>query len=174
MTSACRKIPSGPVSSAWPSRFLPSLAFLAAPFNPNPIAEDFIFGGLFYPVVEEVFFCGFLFGVLYKRAGWSFWAAASLPAILFGFNHYNQSSDPLELAGVLAITALGALLFCYMFVQWGGNLWAPIALHAFLNMCWHFFAVDDTALGGFYANGLRLLTVVLTLLLLPRAPLQTP
>jgi membrane protease YdiL (CAAX protease family) len=112
----------------------------------------------------------FLFGQLYKRAGWRFWPAVLLPAIVFALGPFNQSQDPIETAGVLAVTALGALRFCYIFVQWGGNLWAPFAVHALLNICWFLFDVSDTALGGFYANGLRLLTVVLAMLFCFFAP----
>src|SRR5258705_10784693 len=52
---------------------------LKAQINPALKAGDIIWGGLFYPFVEEAFFRGFLFGQLYQRARWGFWPAALVP-----------------------------------------------------------------------------------------------
>lgn len=128
-----------------------------------PCRRDIIWGGLFFPFVEEAFFRGFLFGQLYKRAGWGFWPAALLPAIVFGLAHLYQSQNPTEAAGIVALTAFGSVVFSYLFMQWSGNIWAPFAGHALLNTCWTVFAVDDTALGGGYANALRFGSIALAL-----------
>ncbi|WP_425459744.1 CPBP family glutamic-type intramembrane protease [Hankyongella ginsenosidimutans] len=111
-----------------------------------------------------------MFGQLYKRAGWSFWPAALTPAATFALSHLYQSQDPAEIAGILAITALGSVVFSYIFIQWGGNIWAPFAGHALLNLYWSVFAVDDTALGGTYANALRFAAIALAVVFCFVAP----
>jgi membrane protease YdiL (CAAX protease family) len=138
---------------------------LKAQINPSLAAKDIIWGGLFFPFVEEVFFRGVLFGQLYQRARWSFWPAALLPALLFAAVHMYQSRDAAETAGILAITGSGGIIFSYVFMQWGANIWAPFGLHAALNIIWTVFAVDDTALGDWYANEVRGAAIVLALVL---------
>jgi membrane protease YdiL (CAAX protease family) len=145
----------------------PALAGFAlkAQINPALKTADIVWGGLFFPFVEETFFRGFLFGQLYQRARWGFWPAALAPAALFAAAHMYQSQDPAEIAGILAITGLGAIVFSYLFVQWGGNIWAPFGAHAALNIIWSVFAVDDTALGDYYANAVRAASIALALAL---------
>ena len=60
---------------------------------------------------------------------------------------------------------MGSILLCWVFVRWQDNLWAPFAVHAMMNLWWELFGVDDSALGGWYANGARLATVALGILL---------
>jgi membrane protease YdiL (CAAX protease family) len=140
------------------------LGFLTTGKVSNALApREIVMGGLFFPFVEEAFFRGFLFGQLYGRAGWGFWPAALVPAVVFALGHLYQSQDPMELAGILAITGTGAILFSYVFMQWGANIWAPFACHAFLNIWWSVFAVDDTALGDQAANTFRLASIALAL-----------
>jgi membrane protease YdiL (CAAX protease family) len=124
---------------------------------------DIIWGGLFFPFVEEAFFRGFLFGQLYQRARWGFWPAALVPAVLFAAAHFGQAHEPMEIAGILAITGIGAIVFSFLFVQWDGNIWAPFGCHAALNILWSVFNVDDTALGDTYANILRFGSIALAL-----------
>lgn len=136
---------------------------LTTGINPTLTAREVLYGAIVFPWIEEVFFRGVLFGQLYRRAGWGFWPAALTPAIVFALAHLYQSQDPAEIAGILAITGLGSIVFSYLYVQWGGNIWAPFAGHALLNLWWSVFAVDDTALGDAYANALRLAAVALAL-----------
>jgi membrane protease YdiL (CAAX protease family) len=136
---------------------------LKAQINPALKSADIVWGGLFFPFVEETFFRGFLFGQLYQRAQWGFWPAALTPAVVFAAAHFYQSQDPAEIAGILAITGLGAVVFSFVFMQWGANIWAPFACHAALNILWTVFAVDDTALGDYYANAVRAASIVLAL-----------
>lgn len=153
---------------------LPALAFtlivlspaligfaLKAKIDPALKANDIIWGGLFFPFVEETFFRGVLFGQLYQRAGWGFWPAALIPGLAFAAAHMSQSQDPAELAQIFAITGLGAVVFSYLFVQWGANIWVPFTAHAGLNILWTVFAVSDTAAGDAYANALRFGTIAL-------------
>lgn len=117
------------------------------------------------PFAEEVLFRAYLFRQLYRRGRLGFWLSALIPSILFAAGHAYQSSDPMELAGILAVTGLGSILGCWLFMQWQDNLWVVFALHSLMNLWWEVFAVDDTALGGWLANGARLLTIACAILL---------
>ena len=120
---------------------------------------------VYAPFAEEVLFRGFVFGQLYYRAGWNFWPATLVPAVLFAAAHASQSNRPLELAGILAITGLGAIIFSYFFARQGRNIWAPFALHAFLNTWWTIFTTNETALGGWSDNVFRFGSIGLAFLL---------
>ena len=117
------------------------------------------------PFAEEVIFRAYLFRQLYQRARMGFWLSALIPSVLFAAGHVYQSKDPLELAGILAITGVGSLISCWLFKRWQYNLWVVVGLHCGMNLWWEVFAVDDTALGGWLANGARLLTIACAILL---------
>lgn len=44
-------------------------------------------------------------------------------------------------------------------------MWIVFGLHCLMNLWWEVFGVADTALGGWIANGARLLTVALAIYL---------
>jgi uncharacterized protein len=117
------------------------------------------------PFAEEMLFRAFLFGQLYRRARLGFWPSALIPSLIFGAAHMSQSTDPAEIAGIVAITSVGGLGFCWLIVKWDGNVWPAFGLHASMNLWWELFAIDDTALGGWMANGARGATIVLAILL---------
>ena len=146
---------------------LPMLIAFAATSSVNPTLSGL--GVLVYcfvaPFAEEVMFRGYLFRQLYRRARLGFWLSALLPSALFALAHVYQSNDLSEMLGIVAITGSGGLLFCWVFMRWQDNLWPAFGLHAAMNLWWEVFAVDDTALGGWVANGARLLTIVLAVLL---------
>lgn len=50
-------------------------------------------------------------------------------------------------------------------MQWKFNLWVVFGLHCLMNLWWDVFGVADTALGGWIANGARLLTITVAVLL---------
>ena len=77
------------------------------------------------PVAEELFFRGFVFGVLREKVGVAGGAIAT--GVVFGLVHVAGS--PIETVGVLVI--LGVLL-CVLYVQ-TGSLLPCIALHAINN-----------------------------------------
>src|SRR5215210_7393678 len=77
------------------------------------------------PLAEEVFFRGFVFGVLREKIGMAWGALAT--GVVFGAVHVAGS--PIETVGVLII--LGVLL-CLLFVR-TGSLLPCIALHAINN-----------------------------------------
>jgi membrane protease YdiL (CAAX protease family) len=122
-------------------------------------------GCLIAPFAEEVLFRGFIFRQLYRRAGWGFWPAAITPSGLFALLHVYQARSLGELLGILGITGVGSILFCWVYLRWQDNLWAPIAVHVAMNLWWELFAVAETALGGWFANAARLATVLLGVLL---------
>lgn len=154
--------------------FLPATAISAAS---APIADDLslydlAFTAGLFPVMEEIAFRGLALGALMGLCGWRFFPAALAPALLFGLAHISQGSEPMEIAGIVAITAVGGLLFGWLFVRWGFNLWPAIFVHMGLNALWSVFALGDNAIGGWFGNALRLAVIAagvgLTLLLAPK------
>lgn len=117
------------------------------------------------PFAEEVIFRGYLFRQLYQRARLGFWLSALIPSILFAAGHAYQATHLVELTGILAITGFGSVLGCWLYKRWNYNLWVVVALHSAMNLWWEVFAVDDTALGGWLANGARLATIACAILL---------
>jgi membrane protease YdiL (CAAX protease family) len=134
-------------------------------FNPKMTFLSVAVGCLIAPFAEEVIFRAYLFKQLYQRARFGFWLSALIPSVLFALGHVYQSSDPKELAGILAVTGIGGIFACWLFKRWQYNLWIVVGLHAAMNLWWEVFAVDDTALGGWLANGARLLTIACAVLL---------
>jgi uncharacterized protein len=117
------------------------------------------------PFAEEVLFRGYMFGQLYRRARWGFWLSALIPSALFALGHVYQATGVLQLSGIFAVTGLGSLLRCWLFMRWRYNLWVVFGLHCLMNLWWEVFGIDDSALGGWIANGARLLTVTVAILL---------
>jgi membrane protease YdiL (CAAX protease family) len=146
---------------------LPMLIVFALTSNVNPNMTFLSVGVLciISPFAEEVLFRGFLFRQLYQRARLGFWLSALLPSIVFASKHLYQSNDTMELLGIVAITGTGGIGFCWFFMKWRYNIWAIFGLHSLMNLWWEVFAVDDTALGGWLANGARLATVIIAVLL---------
>jgi len=119
----------------------------------------------YFPFIEEVLFRALAFGQLYRRAGWNFWAAALAPAVCFALAHASQGAKIGEIAGIMAITGLGAVVLSYFFVRFGWNIWAPVALHALLNTWWTVFTVNQNALGGASDNIFRFGSLALAIVL---------
>lgn len=154
--------------------FLPAiiLCALLVPLSDASGPADYgwlVLGG---PVIEEIVYRGIAVGVLVRLAGWHWLPAVILPGIVFGLVHAGSGTDPMEIAGIVAITGLGGLLFGWLFVRWGFNLWPPILLHVGLNGLWTAFALGDNAIGDLFANGVRfgtvILAIALTLVLAPK------
>jgi len=121
------------------------------------------------PVVEEVFFRGFLYGALRSRLG--IWAAAGINGALFGVIHFSfESVEALLLVPPLALLGF---LFCLVYER-TGSLLPVIGMHAFNNTV----AYAAQAEGGWQvsvvAGPLVLLACVLAPRLLPRAPRPLP
>lgn len=145
------------------------VAALTAPVSGDFNGLDLFWQGVGFPVLEEIVYRGLAVGALIRWAGWRWWAAALAPAVMFGLVHAGQGSDPASIAGIVAITGLGGLLFGWLFVRWAFNLWPPILLHAGMNSLWIVFGLGENALGGWLGNALRLAIVAGAVLLTLRA-----
>lgn len=129
---------------------------------------NFLYGCVLAAFMEELLYRGFLFGQLYRRAKWPFWAAAILIALIFGMAHLYQGNDWQSMLGIFLITGIGGAWFAWLYVQWNYNLWVPIFFHFLMNFYWGLFDMDSTALGGWEANLYRGLTVVLSIVITRR------
>jgi len=90
-----------------------------------------IFVSVFGPLVEEMFFRGFMYSAIKKRLG--VLAAAVLSAVVFSLLHAN-------IVGFLPIMALGVLL-AYLY-ETTGSLVASMTVHILHNsaiICFVFF-----------------------------------
>lgn len=88
---------------------------------PSPLLF-FIGGAVIAPVVEEIFFRGFVFAGLRPRYGWQ--KAAVISAVLFALLHFT-------LTAILPIFILG-LIFAYLY-QISESIWPPILMHMLTN-----------------------------------------
>lgn len=124
------------------------------------------------PFFEELIYRGWAVGVLMRVCGWPLLAACLWPAAFFGAAHAWQGGDWQEIAGIVAVTSAGGLLFGWLYARWNFSLWPPVFLHAGLNSLWLTFGLGENAIGGWLGNGLRLgvvaLAVALTVALMPR------
>lgn len=119
-------------------------------------------GAILPGIAEEFLFRAFLFGFLFRFAGWGFLPAALVGAAIFGAGHLYQGEALLDSAAVFAITALGGLWFAWLYVEWGYNVWVPAAFHVLMNLYWGLFAISETALGPLSANALRVAVILIS------------
>jgi membrane protease YdiL (CAAX protease family) len=120
---------------------------------------------LFAGFAEEWLFRGFLFGILFRKLGWGFIPASLTGAVFFGLGHIYQGTSLPETAGIFLITAMGAAWFAWLYVEWNNNLWVPVFLHVLMNLSWALFDVSPNALGGWYSNLFRVITIALTIII---------
>jgi hypothetical protein len=128
-------------------------------FNLEMNIQNVIAGSLVIGFIEELYYRGFLFGQFFKNTILGFIPSVLLGAILFASGHLYQSQDFNELVGIFIVTFMGAVLFAWLYIEWNENLWVPIFLHALMNLSWHLFNMDETALGGILPNVFRGLTI---------------
>lgn len=134
------------------------------------IDDNLNFGELFQKTFcagffEEFLFRGFLFGILFRKLQWGFIPASILGALIFGFSHIYQGSTPSETLGIFLVTAMGAVWFSWLYIEWNANLWVPIFLHSFMNLSWTLFDMSENALGGGFTNLFRVITIALTIII---------
>lgn len=111
---------------------------------------------------EELIFRGFVFGELFRTAHWGFPPAAMLTALAFGSLHFYQGHDLTSALGAFGVIAAGSIFFSWIYVESGNNLWSVIWLHTLMNAPWILFSVSKSgAVGGLWANGLRLCTLLI-------------
>jgi uncharacterized protein len=139
-----------------------SIAFAPVDMPLDKILAKFYTGSFWAGLAEETFYRAFLFGQLYRHGRWPFWLAALAQGLFFGMGHLYQAHDLLSALGVFAITSVGGMWFAWLWVSWR-NLWVPVVVHILMNAWWGLFAVDNTALGGWVANGCRVATIALSI-----------
>lgn len=122
--------------------------------------QSALFLGVLAPFAEEVTFRGLAVGGLMALAGWRFWPAVLLPALVFGLGHAAQGDNLMEMAGVVAITAVGSIFFSWLYLRFDGNLWPAVVMHIGMNTIWNAFDLGQNAIGGMLGNGLRLAAVL--------------
>ncbi len=127
--------------------------------NATRIIAGVVCAGLF----EEIYFRGFLFGQLYRYTKLGFIPSILISALLFAAVHLSQSQDPGTIFGIFMITLAGGILFAWTYIEWDNNLWVPVFLHMFMNLSWMLFSAGENALGGFYSNLFRFLTIALVI-----------
>jgi len=150
-TNPLRPLFFGLVATAPASIGFALTAHVAPSIDPRAFFLLCVYG----PFAEEVLFRAFAFGQFYRHCEWRFPIAALLPAVLFAAAHARQATNIADLGQILAITALGSLVFSYFFVRLGWTIWAPFALHALLNIWWTIFTNNPTAAGGITDNIFR-------------------
>ena len=116
-------------------------------------------------IAEEVLFRCFLFGILFRVAKWGFLPAAMLGAIIFGGGHLYQGHAILDSLGVFGITAVAALWWAWIYVEWDYNPWVPIGFHVFMNGWFVLFTVSDTAMLPIVGEIARASVVVISIAL---------
>ena len=140
---------------------MPIVFTLMGSANPGPEPALRLMRGALLPGVrEEIFYRAFLFGFLFRFAGWGFLPAALLGAAVFGAAHLYQSDDAAEAAAIFAITGLGGMWFAWLFVEWDYNIWVPASVHVLMNGWWEVFDISNSALGSGYADVARVLVIV--------------
>lgn len=125
--------------------------------------KDFIISCLFAAFFEELYYRGFFFGQLFKNSRLGFFPSLIIGAMLFASLHSYQSEHLFDLVGIFVTTFLGAGLFAWLYVEWSFNLWVPVGLHFFMNLSWNMYGVSDNAFGGWTANLIRALTIILAI-----------
>lgn len=120
-----------------------------------------IISGISAALFEEIYFRGFLFGLIFKNTKLGFFPSVISGAILFASIHFYQSNDLITLIGIFLITFIGAILFSWVYCEWKYNVWVPISIHFFMNFYWMLFSVSDHALGDLVANICRVASIIL-------------
>jgi len=143
--------------------FIGGLIFYS--LTPGISAERLLMATLFAGFFEELYYRGFLFGMLFRFTNLGFIPSVLLSAVLFASGHVYQSPDFATATGIFLTTFMGAFFFAWLYAEWQFNLWIPIFLHTFMNLAWEVFSVSDNALGGITANIFRALTIALAIIL---------
>lgn len=138
--------------------FIGGLTFFK--FNNSIDMENLMAATLVAGFVEELFFRGFLFGQLFRKTKFGFLTSIVFGALIFALGHMYQSENFNELIGIFMITFFGAIFFAWLYVEWNYNLWVPILTHSLMNLSWHLFEIDNSALGDIKANIFRGLTIL--------------
>jgi membrane protease YdiL (CAAX protease family) len=92
------------------------------------------------PLMEEVFFRGFLFSVLIREVRLNAWLGLALTSLLFGAVHPLPGELFTLDGGANAMFHAGAGAFlCWAYWRRTEDLWFPLGFHAGLNLWGYFF-----------------------------------
>ena len=126
---------------------LPLVYFFAYPMSDlSALPMRYLNSAILPGIAEEVLFRCFLFGLLFRVAKWGFLPAALLGAVIFGSGHLYQGNSTLDSLGIFGITAIAAVWWAWLYVEWDYNPWVPIGFHVFMNGWFVIFMVSDSAL----------------------------
>ena len=134
-------------------------------FDRGITLNQLLMGAVVAALIEELYFRAFLFGQLFRFTRLGFIPAVRAGALLFASLHLYQSNEFSTLTGIFLTTFSGAVLFAWVMSEWQHNLWVPVFLHFFMNLFWMLFSAGDNALGGWYANIFRAITITLIIML---------
>ena len=123
---------------------LPITYAVIAPLSSDNILQEIVGGAIFPGIGEEILWRGMLFGLLFRFAGWGFLPAALIGATVFGIAHFSQGNSVVEILGIFGITAIAAIWWSWMYIEWDNNIWVPVWLHILMN---GYFAIFDVAAG---------------------------
>ncbi|MBS9773534.1 MAG: CPBP family intramembrane metalloprotease [Tenacibaculum sp.] len=142
---------------------MPMLVGFSIFFNLNSkiTFNNILIGAISAGFFEELYFRGFLFGLIFRKTKIGFIPSIIIGTVIFAMGHLYQSQELVELIGIFMTTFAGGILFAWVFCEWSYNLWVSIFLHLFMNLFWIIFAVSDNALGGTYANLFRFITIII-------------
>jgi uncharacterized protein len=132
-------------------------------FNTVISLNQIISGAVIAAFFEELYFRGIFFGQLFRFTKVGFIPSTLLCALIFASSHLWQSKELAILSGIFIITFLGAVFFAWLYIEWGNNLWMPIAMHLFMNLHWMLFSAGENAFGGLYANIFRAAVITFTI-----------
>lgn len=152
--------------------FLPGFIFtlpmligysLTLEFNETISLKTIVKGAVLAGFFEELYFRGFLFGMLFSHSRFGFIPAVLPGALFFGAGHLWQGEDVTTAAAIFLITFAGAVWFSWTYAEWNFNIWVPVSLHLFMNLYWMLFSAGDNAMGDMWVNIFRALTIALTI-----------
>ncbi|MEO1044014.1 MAG: CPBP family intramembrane glutamic endopeptidase [Pseudomonadota bacterium] len=142
-----------------------AILFFATQLSSGAGIAEIAFGGVVFPMFEEIVFRGLAIGVLMVRFRWPFLVAALIPSLFFGVFHMYQGDSLMESLGIAAITGFGGIWFGWIYWKWGFNLWPAFLLHAGLNSLWTLFDLGDNAMGGQLGNVMRIAVIIASIIL---------
>lgn len=125
--------------------------------QPNPDLVALLMLGVLFPLAEEIVFRGFGFIFVHRQQRWPWLAAVLVQALIFGGIHWWSFGGGGGMAlQVLAITAIGGIVFAWLNTLDGYTLWSGLALHVSLNLAWNVFVISDATAVGWPGTTLRL------------------
>lgn len=120
-------------------------------------------GSMVTGFMEELVYRAFLFGLLFYAVRLGFVLSVVSSALLFATAHLGQGQS--QNLMVFLVTLMAGGYFAWLYAEWDRNLWMPVFMHAFMNLAWMLFDMDQTAAGGWKANMLRALSIALSVFL---------